>query len=585
MQSLRRIIRYLKPYRRDAILATITLIGSVILDLLIPRLVQQVIDLGVVPRNVRMVVWTSVLMLGASLLSAACSVGNTIWAVRATQNMSADLRSDLFRKVQSLSFSNLDRLQTGQLLVRLTSDVRQVQTITLMSLRMIIRAPLMLLGSLFFLIITSWQLALIMVVLLPAMTGLVTWVVTHTHPIFREVQRRLDRLNTVMQENLAGVRVVKAFVRDEFEEQRFDATNTDLMSISMRVHRLFSRLMPTLMVMVNLGVAVVLWFSGVRVAEGTFTVGATMAFVNYLMSTMFPLMVSGMIAGQLSAAEASAGRILEVLDDRPDVQDPPQPREIGTLTGRVVFENVTFGYDGKEAEPVLKGINLVAEPGETVAILGATGAGKSSLVHLIPRFYDVDDGCVTIDGIDVREMRLDDLRRHVAVAMQETVLFSGTIRDNIRYGRPDATDEEVEAAARAAQAHDFITSFPQGYDTVVGQRGVTLSGGQRQRVAIARALLVRPPVLILDDSTSAVDVETEARIQDALESTHHKGTRFIIAQRISSVLTADKFVVLDRGQVAAVGTHAELMTTSPIYQEIYASQLGDGNGNGRGNHG
>jgi len=578
MQSLRRMSHFVKPYWKASVLALLLLVSVVAMDLTIPRLTQRIIDEGIARHDLTTVWTTALLMLGASVLSALFMVANTLLAVRVAQYFAADLRSALFRQVQALSFGNLDRLQTGQLLIRLTSDINQVQVIVAMSLRVLTRAPLMMIGSVILLVLTSWELALLMLVLLPITGGVVWFFITRMQPLFLQVQRRLDKLNTVLQENLAGVRVVKAFVRAGHENARFDQANVALTDQTIRVMRFMSLLFPTMTLLMNAGTAAVIGLGGFRVSTGALTVGAVVAFVNYLLSTMFPLLMLGMMAGPFSAAQASASRIVEVLDSVPEVQDRPQARALPPAAGRVAFENVCFSYNHDCNEPVLKGVNLVAEPGQTVAILGATGSGKSTLVQLIPRFYDVTEGRVTLDGVDVRDLPLRSLRAQIGVALQEAVLFSGTIRDNIRYGRPDASDEEVIAAARAAQAHDFIMAFPQGYDTLVGQRGVNLSGGQKQRIAIARALLVQPRILILDDSTSAVDVETESKIQDALDQLMDGRTSFIIAQRVSTVLNADKIVVLERGQIAAEGTHAELLASSPIYQEIYQSQLGDGGG-------
>jgi ATP-binding cassette subfamily B multidrug efflux pump len=575
---MQRILRFLKPYRRDSILALLLMVAMTAADLATPGLVQRIIDLGIAQNNMTVVRNTTLLMLGAGVVSALLTVGNSVLSVRVTQHFAADLRSALFRRVQSFSFGNLDHLQTGQLMVRLTSDVNQVQQIVLMSLRILTRAPLLLLGSFGLMILTSPQLALIMAALIPATTGMVLVFVAKGRPLFLEVQRKLDKLNTVLQENLAGVRVVKAFVRGDHENARFDAANTDLMDQTIKVIRLFAILIPTLFLFINLGMVAVVWFGGQRVIHETLTTGQVVAFVNYLLSTIFPLLLMGMMVNILSAAQASVHRILEVLDSAPEVQNRPGACTLSDMKGRVAFENVCFSYNHDCSEPVLNSISLVAEPGETVAILGATGSGKSSLIHLIPRFYDVTSGQITIDGTDVRDVTLESLRPHIGVALQDAVLFSGSIRDNIRYGRADATDEEVIAAAKAAQAHDFIVDFPGGYDTQIGQRGVNLSGGQKQRIAIARALLIRPRILILDDSTSSVDVETEAKIEAALEQLMADRTSFVIAQRVSTVLRADKIVVLERGQIAAVGTHSDLMASSPIYQEIYESQLGDGGG-------
>jgi len=613
VKSLRRMGQFLKPYKWQSILALALLLGMVLADLLIPRLTQRVINQGIAKGDMRLIVTTALLMLGAAALSAMFAVANTVLSVRVAQNVSADLRSALVRKVQTFSFGNLDRIQTGQLLVRATSDVNQVQTIVQMALRMLTRAPLWILGSMVMLITTSTQLSLLMLSLLPLILGLIWFFAAKARPLFMLVQGKLDKLNQVMQENLAGVRVVKAFVRDDHENARFDRANRDLMAENIRVMQFLAVLIPSMSVLVNLGIAGVIWFGGGAAISGNFTLGEIVASVNYMTYSLFPLIMLGSMIGPLSAADASAERIWEVLDSNAEVQNRPNARPLSNITGRVAFEDVCFSYnssndfsrsDGAKAtkvattsvkatkvattsvkatkvatprdEPVLEGINLVAEPGQAVAILGATGAGKSSLIHLIPRFYDVEQGRVTLDGVDVRDIPLDVLRAQIGIALQETVLFSGTIRDNIRYGRPDATDEEVIAAAKAAQAHEFIMSFPQGYDTVLGQRGVNLSGGQKQRIAIARALLVRPKILILDDSTSAVDVETEAEIEAALKELKKDCTTFVIAQRISTVLNADKIVVLERGKIVATGTHPELMASSPIYREIYESQLGNG---------
>ncbi len=576
MKSLLRTFRFVKPYAGIAILSLVLLSGVVIADLAIPFLTMRVIDEGILEQNMEAIVTNALLMLGAAVLSALFAVGNTLLSVRVAQGVGADLRSALVRKVQTFSFGNLDRIQTGQLLVRTTSDVNMVQMIVQMSLRVLTRAPLWMIGSMVMLALTSSQLALLLVALAPLIWGLIWIVGARARPRFLEVQKKLDRLSQVLQENLAGVRVVKAFVRDEHEKTRFDRANTDLTAENIGVMQLLAILIPTMMFLVNLGIVGVVWFGGKMVIQGDLTIGQMVASINYISYSLFPMLMLGGMVGPLSAADASAARIWEVLDSTPEVQDRGQVQALDPVKGRVAFEDVCFNYNHDCVEPVLTGINLVAEPGQTVAILGATGSGKSSLVNLIPRFYDVERGRVTLDGVDVRDLPLHVLRAQTGVVLQEAVLFRGTIRDNIRYGRPEAADEEVVIAAQAAQAHDFITSFPTGYDTVLGQRGVNLSGGQRQRLAIARALLVRPRILILDDSTSAVDVETEVKIESAMERLMAGSTTFVIAQRISTVLNADKIVVLDRGQIAAEGTHAELMASSPIYQEIYDSQLGDG---------
>ncbi|MEA3239598.1 MAG: ABC transporter ATP-binding protein [Candidatus Bipolaricaulota bacterium] len=580
MRSLRRMFGFVKPYRVKAIIALILLLGMVGADLLIPRLTQRIIDRGIAAQNMHVIATTALIMVGVALLSALFSVGNTILSVSVAQGFAADVRSSIVHKVQTFSFGNLDRLRTGKLLVRTTSDVNMVQSIVAISLRILTRGPAWIAGSIVMLVLTSRELSAVMACFLPFIALTIILFMRKAQPLFLLVQKALDRLNGVLQENLAGMRLIKAFVRVGHEKERFDDANTKLMRENISVMELMALLIPTMLLIVNLGVVGAVWFGGASVIGGSLTPGQLVASINYMSFALFPiLMLAGMV-GPLSAADASSARILEVLDTDADVKEKKGARSLEDVEGRVEFENVSFSYlrDGNDA--VLKGINLVVEPGETVAILGATGAGKSSLIHLIARFYDVAAGCVKIDGVDVRDIELHSLRTHIGLALQEAILFGGTIRDNICYGRPEASEEEIIAAAVAAQAHTFITALPDRYDTKVGERGVTLSGGEKQRIAIARALLVRPKILILDDSTSAVDVETEALLQDALDSliaqSQHTTTRLIVAQRISTVLLADKIVVLDQGEVAAIGTHADLLATSPIYQEIYRSQLGDG---------
>jgi ATP-binding cassette, subfamily B, multidrug efflux pump len=437
-------------------------------------------------------------------------------------------------------------------------------------------------GSLILMFATDRRMALTLMPLLLLAGATILFFVIRMGPLFMSMQRRLDRLNTVLQENIAGARVVKAFVRQDYEEERFGEAKQDFTAYNIRVMRFMSSMSPTLTLALNLGIVGVLWFGGLQAIQGELTAGQIVAFVNYLQTTLVPLIIMANLANVWAAGLVSAGRVNQVLETLPEVTDRPdaQPLPAGSRP-RVTFEDVHFHYTGQADQAVLRGVSLQAEPGETIAILGATGSGKTTLVNLIPRFYDVTGGRVLLDGVDVRDLPQEDLLSRIAVVPQETVLFAGTVRDNIRYARPQAGEAEVTAAARAAQAEDFILALPQGYDTHVEQRGVNLSGGQKQRIAIARALLARPDILILDDSTSAVDVETEGRIQAALDE-WVSGTRFVVAQRISTVLKADKILVLEKGQPAALGSHRELLQSSPIYQEIYASQLGNGvNGGGR----
>ena len=573
MGAIRQVAVFLKPYRRDAIIAPLLMVLEVMMDLTVPFLMRRMIDLGIGGRDVPLVLTTGLMMVGFGLIGAVGGIGCTVFAVRASMSYGADLRSAVYRKVQSLSFANLDRLGTGQLVTRLTNDVTQVQDAVLMMLRILVRAPLLVVGSLIMAVITSPRLAPLLVVLVPLLLGVLAVVITRSFPLFYRVQANLDRLNTTIQENLAGVRVVKAFVRAGHEEKRFGAANETLMGSSIRAMQFTAVVGPFMMLALNGGVAAAIWFGGIQVYRGDMTVGEIVAFTEYLRELLMSLTMVSMLLIQLSRAGASASRITEVLNTEPDVQDRPDATSAFPSPSRVAFEHVGFAYD--DGEPVLEDISFVAEPGQTVAILGATGSGKSSLVSLIPRFYDVTAGRVTIGGVDVRDIRQSALRQHIGVALQEAILFSGSIAENIRHGRAQASDDDLRDAARAAQAEEFIASMPQGYGTDLGQRGVNLSGGQKQRVAIARALVRRPDILILDDSTSAVDVETEARLQAALEETHDN-TTFIVAQRISTVLKADKILVLDDGRIVAEGSHQELVASSPIYREIFESQLGSG---------
>ncbi|MBN1246926.1 MAG: ABC transporter ATP-binding protein, partial [Anaerolineae bacterium] len=567
----------------------------VAMDLMQPRMIQRIVDEGIAQQDMTVVLGTGQLMLGFALIGAIGGIASSTFSVLAGQGFGADLRDALFTKVHSLSFGNIDRFETGQLITRLTNDVTQVEQLVGMLLRIMLRAPLLVIGSLIMAALSSPQLAVIFIVQVPFIIAVLYWVINKAYPMFGDVQERLDHLNTVMQENLAGVRVVKAFVREDHEIGRFEKVNEGLMGITVRAARIIGVAGPAMSIALNSGVVAAIWFGGLQLSTGDLQAGQIIAFVNYLTRTGWSLMFVSMLSIRVARAQASAERIEEVLQSQPQVQNKPDAMGVPAATGHVAFEKVWFSYDGDSCDVVtadgivLRDLTFSAKPGETIAILGATGSGKSSLVHLIPRFYDAIDGRVTVDDTDVRDLDKAALRRHIGVALQESVLFSGTIRDNIRYGRPDATDEEVEAAARAAQAHEFIMAFPGGYDTVLGQRGVNVSGGQKQRIAIARALLIRPAVLILDDSTSSVDVDTEAQIQESLNALMENAlqpdaplkTCFIIAQRISTVLNADRILVLDEGRIAAAGTHDELMSSSPLYREIYDSQLGNGvTGNG-----
>jgi len=571
---LLRALGFLSGYSWQTGCAFISLLLSTAGSLIVPRLTQIVIDQGISAVSMSVIVWGALGIVGAAAVSAVFSYIQGFLAARASQGVAYDLRNALYAHIQRLSFGYHDRAQTGQLITRATSDVELVRMFISTGLVQLVSALLMMTGSLVLLFGTNWQLTLMTLPVMVVVLIVFAFFAGKGRPLFIQVQQKLGRLNTILQENLAGIRVVKAFTREPWEMERFGGANLEFRDAQVRVGRMFALVMPLIFTMANLGTLTVVWGGGYQVLASRLTIGELVAFQSYLMMTMFPIVMLGMIIMAVSQAGAGAQRIFEIMDAEVEVTDRPGARELPPIAGRVEFENVTFRYFS-EQEPVLKEVSFVAEPGESVALFGATGSGKSTIINLIPRFYDVSEGRVTVDGHDVRDVTLQSLRRQIGIVLQETTLFGGTVRENIAYGRPDASEEEIIAAAKTAEADDFITSFGEGYDTPVGERGVTLSGGQKQRIAIARALLIDPRILILDDSTSSVDIETELRIQHALERLRRGRTSFIIAQRISTVQRADKVVVLDGGRVVAEGTHQELLRDSPIYAEIYCSQLQD----------
>jgi ATP-binding cassette subfamily B protein len=575
MKSLRRITQYLRTYRGWVLIAFGLVVVEALSQLAVPRLLQYVIDQGITPQSLATIITGSLLMLLAAGIGAVAAVNRAVYAARFSQGLAYDLRNDLFKRILTLSFGNLDRTQTGQLITRVSNDVDVVRMFMSMGFMMVIRAITMLVGSIIFLIITDARLSMIMLVIIPLVAAIFYTLARTAQPLFKALQARLAVLNTRAQENLAGVEVVKAFVREPHEIERFGEANEAFTQQGVKVYRLMAVAFPAIMLIANLGMLAVIVLGGMQVIGSSLTVGELVAFTNYLLTTMFPMVMLGMIISMVSAADASAERILEVLDSTPDVKEIDAPQE-KALAGRVAFEGVNFYYNGNSDAHVLRDISLEVKPGQRIAVLGATGSGKTTLVNLIPRFYDVSEGRVLVDDTDVRELTERSLRSQIGYAMQQTLLFSGTVAENIAFGRPNATREEIEAAARAAQAHDFIMAMPDGYDSHVEARGANLSGGQKQRIAIARALLIDPAILILDDSTSSVDMETEFLIQEALDTLMEGRTTFIIAQRLSSVLKADHIIILDQGQITAQGTHRELLETSPIYREIYHSQLQNG---------
>ena len=575
MHNIFRLGYFLRPYRKESAAALILLIAVVVMDLSIPRLIQKIIDKGVHQHNQQVVIDTGLLMLGITLLSVFFAIGSHILSVKVGESIARDIREALFLKIHSFSFGNIDRLNTGQLMVRLSSDTSAVQRVAQVSLRIGTRSTLLMIGSLILMIKTSSSLALTILPLLLITSMIIVFFVMKMEPLWSSVQQQLDRLSTVLQENIVGIRLIKAFVRADFEFTRFNKANLAFASDSIRVMKFMASMPPLLTMCINAGMVLVIWVGGIDAIRGDLTIGQVVAFTNYLLTTMAPLIFMANLTNAWAGGIASSRRIAEVLDIVPDIRDRVGATRMPTpAPGRVVFERVSFRYQQESDALLLDDITFVAEPGKTLAILGATGAGKSTLVNLIPRFYDVSSGRILIDGVDIREVTQDSLLKRLAVVPQETILFSGTIRDNIRFALPTASDENVIRASMAAQAHDFILGLLHGYDTRVEERGVNLSGGQKQRIAIARALLAEPEILILDDSTSAVDIDTETRIQDALAIHNSNCTLFVVAQRVSSVLNADKIIVLDKGRIVGQGNHASLMQSCTVYREIYDSQLG-----------
>ena len=572
MKHLLRAGKFLRKYKWLAIGAFFCLLITNGAMLIQPQFTRLIVDRGIAGQNMSLVIGLALAMVGFSAARALFSFFQGALMARTAQGIAYDARNQLYAKIQALSFSYHDRAQTGQLMTRATSDVDMVQGFVGHGFLMVIGSVLMMIGSLVFLFVTNWQLSLVMMVIVPVTFGIFGTVAGRIRPLFMVVQQRLANLNTVLQESLTGVRVVKAFAREPYEAERYAGANQELYDIHIRIGRTMALVFPMVFFISNFATLSVYWIGGGQVLRGDLTLGEMLSFANYMMMAFWPMMGVTMIITMISQAGASAERIFEVLDAQSEVMDKPGAIALPQAQGEVAFEDVSFRYF-EHGDPVLDDVSLRAEPGQVIALLGATGSGKSTIINLIPRFYDVSEGQVLIDGIDVRDVSIGSLRSQIGIVFQETTLFAGTIRENIAFGRTEATMEEIEAAARAAEAHDFIVEFPEGYKTAVGERGATLSGGQKQRVAIARALLLNPRILILDDSTSSVDLETEYRIQTALSRLMEGRTSFVIAQRIATVLNADQILVLDKGQIVARGVHEELLRDSEIYADIYYSQL------------
>lgn len=609
--SLGRAIRYLYRYRWQALLPYLFMVIATAAQLGVPRLIRNMIDsitegyvanqmlpffdqipaiflpqilteIGMTEEELHFAAENAErLVINAALLVLALAIVRGIFAFlqvylgeSISQSVSFDMRNELFAKIQTLSFSYHDQMQTGQLMIRATDDVDKVRLFIGQGLILAVQSLLLLVGTLVILFTTNVRLTWVVLPILPVALVLFMVFGGVSQPLFVEVQQRLSALNTILQENLAGIKVIKAFVRERKEQATFRQATFDVMNQQIKVSRIFSFLFPIIFLAASFGQAFTLYFGGRQILEATLSLGEWQEFSLYLVYLFLPTAQLGIIITQLAQAAASANRIFEILDTKNEVSDKPNAIELPPVQGQVTFENVSFRYFNS-GTPVLSQINFTAQPGQTIALLGATGSGKTTIINLLPRFYDPSEGRVLIDGYDLREITLDSLRSQIGIVLQETTLFTGSIQDNIAFGRPNATLAEVMEAAKAAEAHDFIQTMSLGYQTPVGERGTTLSGGQKQRIAIARALLLNPHILILDDSTSSVDLTTEYKIQKSLDQLMKGRTSFVIAQRISTVLNADLILVLDKGQIVAQGTHEMLLEENPIYAEIYHSQLVD----------
>ena len=572
--TLKRWLHYARPYARYFVIGPLCMIVEVLGEILLPSLYGSIVNVGIAEQNVWYIAGVCGLMILTAVLMMTGGVGGAYFASKASVNCAADLRRDVYSKIQKFSFANIDRFSTGSLVTRLTNDVTQIMNMINMLMRMCLRAPGMLIGALIMTIAMNPSLAVVLAVSIPLLAVIIVTVVRTSFPRFTRMQAKMDGLNNKIQEDLTNVRVIKSFVREDFEKERFAQANGDLKQTTMRALSVVIMMMPAMMLVMNFTILAVIWFGGQQVIGGTMAVGDLTAFINYVTQILMSLMMLTMVFMNSSRTVASARRISEVLDEKIDLTDERAAhRELSVARGEVEFKNVSFRYYKTSDEKVLDNINLTIRPGETVGIIGSTGCGKTTLVSMIPRLYDVDEGEVLVDGVNVRDYDLVKLRDGVGMVLQKNVLFSGAIEENLRWGDADAPMEAIAEAAKSAQADDFVRKFPEGYQTVLDQGGTNVSGGQKQRLCIARALLKRPKILILDDSTSAVDTATEMRIRAAFRNELRDSTKIVIAQRVTSVMDADKIVVMDEGRITGVGTHAELLASNREYQEIYYSQM------------
>lgn len=571
---MKRYWKYVKPYLYAFILGPILMITEVVGEVVLPALMAQIINVGAANHDIAYIIEMGGVMILTAFIMMGGGIGGAWFAAKASISFGADLRNDCFRKVQKFSFQNIDSFSTGSLVTRLTNDITQVQNLIMMGLRMMLRAPGMLIGAIIMAVAMNPGLARIFLVILPVMVVTIAVIMMTAFPRFTVMQKKLDRVNSNIQECLQNVRVIKSFVRGDYEEKRFFRSNGDLKESSLRAFKIVILQMPLVAFFMNVTTLAVVWLGGQEVLAGDMQVGNLTAFTTYIVQVLMSLMMLAMVFLQSSRAIASAKRINEILDTEIDLTDEnASQKEKKVEQGRIEFRHVSFRYYKDSREKVLDDISLTIEPGQTVGIIGSTGCGKTTLVSMIPRLYDVDEGQVLVDGVDVREYSLKRLREGVGMVLQKNVLFSGTVEENLRWGDENASQEQVRKAAQAAQADAFLNTFPEGYETFLGQGGVNVSGGQKQRLCIARALLKKPRILILDDSTSAVDTATEAKIRESFSTTLKETTKLIIAQRITSVMEADLIVVMDEGKIVGQGSHEELLKSCEAYREICYSQM------------
>lgn len=571
---MKRYWKYIRPYLPAFIFGPLMMIVEVIGEVALPKFMANIINVGAAEHNVPYIIGMGITMVITALLMMAGGIGGAYFGAKASISFAADLRSDVFDKVQQFSFANLDQFSTGSLVTRLTNDITQVQNLINMALRMMLRAPGMLIGALIMALVMNVQLSIVVLVVIPILITLIVLVIRVAFPKFDVMQKKLDTLNSTVQEMLTNVRVIKSFVRGNYEEEKFAQANEDLKNSSLDAFKVVILNMPIMMLMMNVTTLGVVWFGGKQILAGNMPVGDLTAFTSYIVQILMSLMMLAMVLLQSSRALASLRRITEVLDTQVSLTDegcalPDKKVE----SGSVEFRDVTFRYYKENKEAVLSHISFRVESGQVLGIIGSTGSGKTTLVQMIPRLYDVDEGEIRVDGVNVKDYSLKNLRDGVGMVLQKNVLFSGTIMENLMWGDSEASQEEIFAASRAAQADPFVSSFTEGYLTELGQGGVNVSGGQKQRLCIARALLRKPKILILDDSTSAVDTATEARIRESFNTTLRGATKIIIAQRISSVMDADQILVLDEGRIVGLGSHEQLLKDCEPYQEIYYSQM------------